>query len=34
MKILFSSNKKLIDFIKVRSFDVVNFVAYEELTLE
>ena len=27
-KILFSSNKKLIDFIKVRSFDVVNFVAY------
>ena len=27
-KILFSSNKNLIDFIKVRSFDVVNFVAY------
>ena len=27
-KILFSSNQKLIDFIKVRSFDVVNFVAY------
>ena len=27
-KILFSSNKKIIDFIKVRSFDVVNFVAY------
>ena len=27
-KILFSSSKKLIDFIKVRSFDVVNFVAY------
>ena len=27
-KILFPSNKKLIDFIKVRSFDVVNFVAY------
>ena len=27
-KILFSSNEKLIDFIKVRSFDVVNFVAY------
>lgn len=27
-KILFSSNNKFIDFIKVRSFDVVNFVAY------
>ena len=27
-KILFSSNNKLVDFIKVRSFDVVNFVAY------
>ena len=27
-KIMFSSNNKLIDFIKVRSFDVVNFVAY------
>ena len=27
-KILYSSNKKIIDFIKVRSFDVVNFVAY------
>ena len=27
-KILFSSNRKFIDFIKVRSFDVVNFVAY------
>ena len=27
-KILFSSNKTLVDFIKVRSFDVVNFVAY------
>ena len=27
-KIMFSSNNKLVDFIKVRSFDVVNFVAY------
>ena len=27
-KIMFSSNNKFIDFIKVRSFDVVNFVAY------
>ena len=25
---MFSSNNKLVDFIKVRSFDVVNFVAY------
>ena len=27
-KIMFSSNNKFVDFIKVRSFDVVNFVAY------
>ena len=27
-KIMFSSNNKIVDFIKVRSFDVVNFVAY------
>tara|TARA_E500000178_G_scaffold341375_1_gene385240 strand:- start:154 stop:822 length:669 start_codon:yes stop_codon:yes gene_type:complete len=27
-KIMFSSTNKLVDFIKVRSFDVVNFVAY------
>ena len=27
-KIMFSSNNQLVDFIKVRSFDVVNFVAY------
>ena len=27
-KIMFSSNNKIIDFIKVRSFDVANFVAF------